>query len=200
VRVPADLYGNAESVNLGGKLWTRRRRHDGAWTDGDGRWTYLDTADLPGLIMLDPGHPQPEEDAWHCYLPAMEITMAIATDDVSPQAEEDIFSAWLDRPWSLLGLLSPVNVSWLHQPHRFRPLLRAVVDAWPALQAEGARYSTGAPDGRDLWSVPNNLTYMLANMGLSNARLSRPLPSGGLPELLERVADWNGRPARERWG
>jgi hypothetical protein len=40
---------------------------------------------------------------------------------------------------------------------------------------------------------------MLANMGLPSAYLSRPMPPGGLPELLDHVAGWDGRPTRERW-
>ncbi|HEX8114468.1 MAG TPA: hypothetical protein VF516_42355 [Kofleriaceae bacterium] len=41
------------------------------------------------------------------------------------------------------------------------------LEAWPELDAVGARYY-GAVQGRRLWDMPNNLHFVLANLGVPN--------------------------------
>jgi hypothetical protein len=47
---------------------------------------------------------------------------------------------------------------------------------------------------QDLWSIPSNLKYVLAYMGISGDDLSAPLPPGGLEELVAHAAEWTAFP------
>lgn len=198
MRVPAVLYGTADSVALAAAQWTRARLADGDWPgdDADG----IDPAGTASAVLL--GLPSPgwaSELAFHSYRPALEVTQAIVEEDVSPLVEQEAFDHWLTADWSLAGLLASVNVTWLRQSARFRPFLAAAVERWDGLSALGRRYTDGGEAPAPLWSVPTNLKYVLANMGLNPARLRAPLPPGGLAELAIDVADWDGVPVVERW-
>jgi hypothetical protein len=61
-----------------------------------------------------------------------------------------------------------------------------VFAAWPELDALGSRYyEVGAP--QRLWSLVNNLHYVLAKMGVPNEVLRAPLPPAGPRALLRHA-------------
>lgn len=78
------------------------------------------------------------------------------------------------------------NRSWLYPTARHEPFLHAALAAWDELDAVGARYYV-AVQGERLWSTPNNLHYVLGNMGVPNELLRAPLPPEGPRALLRYI-------------
>ena len=74
-------------------------------------------------------------------------------------------------------------------PHqtRFQPFLHAALAVWKELDAVGPRYSSGSSNGSPLWEQPNNLRFVLANLGVPNEILNSPLPPEGPAALLRCV-------------
>jgi hypothetical protein len=115
-------------------------------------------------------------------------------DEAQPSApspiEDAIFAASHRTSWGVLGLLAHDSQSWLIPSSRHRPLLDAALDVWPELDAVGERYAVG-DHPRRLWSVPNNLHFVLANLGVPNDMLRTPLPPEGPRALLRYVRPVN---------
>jgi hypothetical protein len=103
-----------------------------------------------------------------------------ATDHVL----EPAVSACLSTPWGLLGVLAPVNQIVVYPPHLHRPVLKAAVKHWDALDDVGARYTVGLREGARLWDVTTNLHYVLAQVGVPQSQLRAPLPRGGLAAIV----------------
>ena len=80
--------------------------------------------------------------------------------------------------------LAHESQSWAFPQERHEPFVHAAVAAWKDLDSVGPRYYAGA-QGERLWSVPNNLHYVLANMGVPTEVLRAPLPPGGPAALLQ---------------
>jgi hypothetical protein len=146
----------------------------------------LDTSDHPGMLVLAGITTGPMPN-FHCFMPwkkAWDALFDLRTTLTSPAPIEDaIFEALLQTPWGILGLLSWENRPWLNPTPRHEPFLRAALAVWSELDAVGARYCA-AVQGEPLWSVPNNLHYVLANVGVPTEILSAPLPAEGPRALL----------------
>jgi hypothetical protein len=83
----------------------------------------------------------------------------------------------------VLGLMSHDNGPWVWPRERHQPFLAAVLRFWDEFDAVGPRYYfTGRTEG--LWTMPTNLRYVLANMGVPIETLNAPLPPGGPAALL----------------
>ena len=187
MEIPSLFYGRYAEVNARCRDLVRRLRRGVAWTEAvDG--PLLDTRDRPGLLVLNGPSPLIDDAAhFQCYQPYFRVRDAVGQGRLSADVEAAVFAASLETPWGLLGLLAPANVIWVHLPERYRPLLQAGLRYWSVLDAEGSRYSVGMAEGQPLWSIPNNLKHVLANLGVPIARLQSPLPPGGLAELVGRV-------------
>jgi hypothetical protein len=60
------------------------------------------------------------------------------------------------------------------------------------VRCDGARYSNGSRQSSRLWSLPNAIHYVLANLGMSNQEMDPPWPPGGLLEIIDRAEQrWN---------
>jgi hypothetical protein len=79
------------------------------------------------------------------------------------------------------------NQAWFSSAERYEPFLRAVIHVWDELRAVGPRYYW-ATQGEDLWSIPNNLHFVLANMGVPHDRLRAPLPADGLGAMVKHAS------------
>jgi hypothetical protein len=149
----------------------------------------LDTSAHPGMLVLSGIVTGPALN-FHCFLPwmlAWDALFDLRTTPTSPAPIEDaIFETSLRTPWGILGLLASESQSWLTPTMRHEPFLHAVLGAWSELDAVGARYCFSFRGVR-LWSVPNNLHYVLANMGVPTEILNAPLPAEG-PRALLRYA------------
>jgi len=90
-------------------------------------------------------------------------------------------------PLGILGLLSFDNQPWFYGHEEwYAPFLEAVLGGWDELDAVGSRYYI-ALQGQSLWSIPNSLHYVLANLGVPHDLLRAPLPPEGPRALLKYV-------------
>jgi len=148
----------------------------------------IDTADHPGLLVMN-GIMQGPVSNFHCFAPwrlAWDVMFDLRAQPTVPApVEDEIFAASLEVPWGVVGLLSADNQSWLIPRERYQPLLHAALSIWDELDAVGARYCWSV--GERLWSVPNNLHFVLASMGVPGDVLRAALPPEG-PRALLRYA------------
>jgi hypothetical protein len=148
----------------------------------------LDTSAHPGMLVLS-GIVQGPVPNFHCFLPwtlALDALFDPRTPTVPTPTEDAVFEASLRPPWGILGILAHENNSWLLRTKRHEPFLHAALEAWSELDAVGDRYCSSFY-GKRLWSVPNNLHYVLARMGVPTEILNAPLPAEG-PRALLRYA------------
>lgn len=148
----------------------------------------LDTSDYPGMLVLAGIVTGPVPN-FHCSMPwrkAWDELSDPRTPAVPSPIEDAAFEASLRTPWGILGLLSSESQPWLYPTTRHEPFLHAVLGVWSELDAVGARYCSSFY-GKRLWSVPNNLHYVLGNMGVPTEILNAPLPAEG-PRALLRYA------------
>lgn len=149
----------------------------------------LDVADTPGLIVMIRSILGPISN-FHCFAPmrdAWEALSDLRTEPTVPSAaEESTFADSLRTPWGILGLLSPDNQPWLIRKSWHQAFLDAALEFWNELDSVGPRYFW-VGQGERLWARPNNLHYVLANMGVPNDALRAPLPPDG-PRALLRYA------------
>ena len=187
MEIPDLLYGRYAEVNARCRKLVSRLARGVAWSEAvDG--PLVDTQDRPGLLVLNGPSPILGGAAhFQCYLPHFRVRNAVGQRRLSADVEAAVFATSLETPWGFLGLLAPANVMWVHARERYGPLLQAGLRYWSILDAEGARYSVGMAAGQPLWSVQNNLKYVLANLGVPIAALQVPLPPRGLSELIERL-------------
>lgn len=188
MEIPALFYGRYAEVDAacrevvaglaGGESWA------GAMDDAP-----IDTQDRPGLLVLNGPSPLLGGTAqFQCYLPHFQIRSAVGQKKLSADVEAEVFAGSLQTAWGVLGLLAPANVMWVYPRERYEPLVAASRRYWDVLDAEGPRYSVGMPTGQLLWSVPTNLKYVLANLGVPPAVLRSPLPPGGLAEVVGMIS------------
>jgi hypothetical protein len=153
----------------------------------------IDTSQYTGLLVMSGVRPGPEPN-FHCYMPwklAGDALIARRRDPAVPTPEEDaIFDASLQAPWGVLGLLAGDSQSWLVPPQRHEPFLEAVLAMWPQLDEIGYRYSA-SDQPRPLWSVPNNLHYVLGQLGVPDDVLCAPLSPNGPRALLRYLRPAN---------
>jgi hypothetical protein len=196
VQLPAIQYGDWKTVKKRmARVVTRLKRGadlaEVMIADG-----MLDTATTPGMLGIFGIIPGPVAN-FHCFMPWRTLwhelyEMRERSGDLvtPPAAENTIFAASLRTSWGVLGLLAHDSQPWLYPPSRHRPLLHAAIEVWPELDAVGARYY-GAVQGRRLWDMPNNLKYVMANLGVPAEALTTPLPPEGPRALLQYVRQVN---------
>jgi hypothetical protein len=193
VQLPAIQYGDWKTVKKRmARVVTQLKRGadlvDVMTADG-----MLDTDRLPGMLVMH-GIKQGSDPSFHCFEPwklAWDALFDMRTEPTSPnEIEDSIFAASLRASWGVLGLLAHDSQSWLIPASRHRPLLHAALEAWPELDAVGSRYYW-AVQGQRLWTVPNNLHFVLANLGVPTELLNAPLPPEGPRALLRYVRPVN---------
>ncbi len=186
MELPALFYGLYRDVKRRtGKIVTQVRK--GAdWMALVEAGGFLDTATTPGLIVLEGPSPMLGGEA-HFQAWLLWSQFYYAEPPLTDEVDEAIFERSLSQPWSMLGMMGGNNSGWVREKRRYRPFLRATRRYWDLFDAEGARYTDGSRGGFRLWSLPNNIKYVLANLGMSNEEIDPPWPPGGLPELIDRT-------------
>jgi hypothetical protein len=187
VRVPSLLYGLYEDVLARSRDVVRHLAEGEAWSD-ELVGNLIDTHEKPGLLVL--AGPSPllaRASAFHCYLLHFQIREALGQRRLRTDLNAAIFAASLHVAWGVLGLLAPANVMWMHESARRRPMVDASARFWTILIGEGDRYTVGLPRGESLWSVQNNLRYVLVNLGFDPSELLRPLPASGLAHFIDAL-------------
>jgi len=188
VLLPAIQYGDWKTVKGRMRKVVTQLKRGAGLIEVMAHEGMLDT-DQPGMLVMN-GILQGPALNFHCFAPwrlAWDGLFDQRTEPTVPTPVEDaIFAASLEVPWGIVGLLSSDNQRWLYSKARHQPFLHAVLAVWDELDAVGSRYYW-AVQGQRLWSLPNNLHYVLANMGVPSDVLRAPLPAEG-PRALLRYA------------
>ena len=186
MELPALFYGLYRDVKRRTSKIVTQVRKGADWMELVEAEGFLDTATTHGLIVLEGPSPMigggAHFQAWLLWWQLID-----AQPRLSEEIRDQVFDCSLTHPWSILGLVSAHNKGWVRETRRYRPFLRAVRQYWDCLDAEGERWSTGSPYGSRLWSLPNSIMYVLANLGIPGDTLRAPLPPGGLAELIDRT-------------
>jgi hypothetical protein len=190
MRMPAVIYGTYKTAQSGVRSALTRFAHGAPWPAALIGAGTVDTAELPGLLLLSGPNPLLSNgDHFHLFLPLTQLSRTISQGRLAPAAEFGVFADSLTTPDGVLGLLAPPNVMWVYPPERQAPFLAAVARFWRALDDQGARYSIGMAVGSPLWDLPSNLKFVLARGGIDTAVLNAPLPPGGIDALIEAAAN-----------
>jgi hypothetical protein len=193
LQLPAIQYGDWQSVKARMRRVITQLKRSANLIDVMTHEGMLDPAEHPGMLLMIKSARGPELH-FHCFAPwrlAWDVLFDLRPEPTLPAPVEDaIFAASLEVPWGVLGLLSSDNQPWLYPKERHQPFLEATLAVWDELDAVGARYYV-ALQGRRLWTVPTNLHYVLANMGVPIDVLRAPLPPQG-PRSLLRYARAQG--------
>ncbi len=191
--LPAVQYGDWKTVRARTRKIIAQLKRGASFVEAMTRDGMLETADTDGFLVVM-GIQGGSAANFHCFMPwkdLWDVVFDMRTTPTSPSALEDaIVDASLQTAWGILGLLSHESQSWVFPPKRHEPLLHAAIAAWKELDSVGPRYYA-AVQGERLWSVPNNLHYVLANMGVPNDVLRAPLPPDGPAGLLRYVRQGN---------
>lgn len=183
--IPAVLFGRYAEVNRKVKkavtCMTKGAALDEALSVDD----QTNASQTNGLFVLN--GPSPSlggGDHWHVWLPWTVLNNVAGKGSLTPCRMNEIFEQSLTSNWGTLGLLAHANQIWLFPEQRHPPLLQAALHFWPEFAHEGSRYSSGSAAGATLWSLPNNVKYVLARRGVSVEALMSPLPNGSLADFL----------------
>ncbi len=192
--IPSVLYGSYKEVKACCNEVVMRLKKGQTWDQAMPAGHMTETAENSGLILLNaPYAALGKETNYQCYFPLSAIDEARLDNALPPDTIDAIFLASLQTPWGLLGLLSRDNTGWFEKDGAqksedgYRPFLRALLPQWDLLYGEGDRYAMGSTHGENLWDMPTNLHYVLANMGASVDSLREPLPPGGLPAFIQKM-------------
>jgi len=187
--LPAIQYGSWKEVKKRMRTVVSQLKRGKDLGEVMSRGGMLDSSAHPGMLVLS-GFTIGPTPNFHCFMPwkkAWDALFNRRRTPLSPAPVEDaIFEASLRTPWGILGLMTSENQPWLYPTARHEPFLHAALAAWSELDAVGARYCYSVHRER-LWSVPNNLHYVLGNMGVPNEIVRGPLPAEG-PRTLLRYA------------
>jgi hypothetical protein len=190
MRVPAVQFGDWPIVRKRMRsIVTRIKRGESivAVMTEDGM---IDVNEHPGMMMMG-GTMLAGRENFHCFMPWLPLWQTLldsrAKTPPPPGAMAAIFEESLTVSWGVLGLLSFENQMWIARPDRFQPFLNAVISVWDEFDTVGSRYVAGM-QGESLWSIPNNLHYILANLGVPDDVLSGVLPPEGPRALLNMYA------------
>jgi hypothetical protein len=185
LELPAIEYGLHADVRRRASAAMRRFAAGTPWADALEAGDRVSTATSPGLVVLNgPAPLLAAEPNFHAFLPLALVLEGVRKGKLDDGLREEATLASLDTPWGLLGVLAPVNQMLVYPPSTHRPVLEAAVRWWDVLDAVGPRYTTGLREGARLWSVVNNLHFVLGRFGVSDDTLRTPLPTTGLRGIV----------------
>lgn len=186
MKLPALFYGLYREVKRRTSKIVTQIRRDKDWialVEAEG---FLDIESTPGLIVMHGPSPLLSgQSHFQMWLPWSQLRAKV--EDAKSPLLQRVFDESLTRPWTVLGLVARGNHSWFIQRERLRPFLQTVRQYWDTYAELGPRYTNGSDMGDELWSIPNNVTHALAKLGISNEVLNKPLPPGGLGELIDET-------------
>jgi hypothetical protein len=188
MQLPAIEYGDWASVKARMRKVITQLKRGASFNElmtADG---LLDTATHEGLIYIDGPNRIGGGPHFHTFAAARVVGHALLVGGLPSALKDPIFAASLETPWGVLGLFGGNYDEWLFpRQTRFEPFLHAALAAWKELDAVGPRYSSGVGYGSPLWEEPNNLHFVLANLGVPHELLRSPLPPEGPAALLRYV-------------
>lgn len=159
------------------------------WNESIGAGPPIAVSTARGLIVLNgPAPLLAGEPHFQAFLPLLVLLEGVRKGNVPESKVEEAVSASLATAWGLLGVLSNPNQRVVLPPARHLPIARAALAHWGALTSIGPRYSAGLREGKELWEVPNNLGYVLGQLGVPADEINRPWTGEQVKALLASVA------------
>ncbi len=183
--VPDFLYGRFREVKAACRRKVTQLRRGASWDDLAG--DLVDTREVPGYFALD--GPSPllgGGQHFHFFAPAQVIFNAIPFR-LPEETYLTLFEPAIATNWGFLAMLSDWFQAFLWRPGHQQRFLHVLLRWWDELDAEGPRYSTGSNYGKPLWELPTNIQYCLVREGLPDADCDKPIPAGGMAELVART-------------
>jgi hypothetical protein len=194
MRIPSLLYGRNAKVKANCRR-VAAAFANGAPLDELIGTERVDTRATDGLLVLDgPSVALASGNHFHCFALCGEISHAKVKMRLPNSVWDQVYEWALKEPGRFLTLFSPLGGHYFRKnPSWVRPYVRALVEFWPVLVAEGARYSNGLlehPTG--LWETNMAFKGALGDVGVPTEDLMASLPSGGVPELAKPYLDEQG--------
>jgi hypothetical protein len=182
-----------ESLDFGEMMDTFEVRDAGIWGRSDG---------YP-LLLIDPDRSLASHiDEFHCYSFFREIALG-KNRFVDPRWDAGLDKAFgwsLQAPWRLLGIAGQVGSAFLLTPRKglpadpedlprgksewYAPFLRAALNFWDVLEAEGPRYNFMG--GRLFSMTPTSILHVVGQLGITSD--DNPLSTPGRTLELLRAA------------
>lgn len=187
MQLPTFLYGLYRDVKPQCRKLVTRLRRGTPWSELTD--DYVDTDDVPGLLVLDGPIPYlGHEPHFHIFAP-LTIARYAMPDRLGWEHTQVIFEESLKTAWGVLGLASQSGQFFIphvsaHDRLRF---IQAMVSFWDEIDGVGARYTMAYQTGSRFWDVPTMLKYCLGHAGIPVEKLSEPLPPGGLEALVAEI-------------
>lgn len=202
--LPKFTYGTYKEVKNNSMKIMRRLRRGEAWSEIFLNTSMLDVNYHQGWIVVDGPCPIINEYGaknFHVYVlhDVINYYWISQVNDFKQRdaIEYEIFKNSLGEAWSVLGVISLKNESWISFSSReyydqlanlkYRPLMKACLEYWPTFSDIGDRYSIGLPEGRTLWRWPLGIGRILLQMNVPLEVIQQPLPSD---RGLNVINDW----------
>jgi hypothetical protein len=186
MQLPLMFYGLYRDVKRDVSKVAAKLRKGGDWMGMVEAAGLIDAGSVPGYLVLDGPEKmlggEPHFHLWPLLWQIGQGEQSLHTDTM-----KSVFEQSLAAPWSTLGLVAIKNTIWLFPRERYSPFLQAVRQHWSMLHSAGERYTNGLTWGQSLWAIPNNIKYVLANLGATAQTLNASLPPGGVPELIDKI-------------
>ncbi len=184
VQIPAALYGTQKEVGTCVRAMLKQIEA-GVPLDVAVGAERIDPQETGAMIVLQ-GRSRliSQVPCIHIYEPLLEIELGVYNKKHPPEIMDRLFEEALANPWSVLSLIASANQMWVYPVSRHRPFWDRVVEWWPLFEGVGPQYTSGGSSAKDLWSVPNNVHYVAAHLGVPVEIVKRrPLPPGGINAL-----------------
>ena len=179
------MYGRFREVKREcSKLVTQLRRGK-PWAELGGEM--IDTREHPGLLVLDgPSNLTGGDVNFNLFATAHAISYAIPRR-LPHEAPNELFEPMLATHWGFVAMLGQWGRCFLFPPGHQAAFLHALARYWDDLDPDQPRFTNGSRSGDPLWQLPTNIQFCLAREGLAGELFERPVPPGGMAELVAQT-------------
>jgi hypothetical protein len=187
LRVPSSTYAAAKEARARVSASLKRFLGGAPWDEAFG--PLISLHDHGGFVVLNGPAPLLEGEPHHqAFLPWTLLLESRRKGKVSDAKLEEAVTSSLKTGWGVLGMLSPPNLTVVIPPPRHRAIASATLSFWSEIVGLGPRYTAGLREGRPFWEVPNNLSYVIAQLGVPASGLNGQQREDQLRALLESVS------------
>ena len=98
---------------------------------------------------------------------------------------QEVFVCLLEKDWSALCLAEAQNAVFWHHKARWIPYITAMLKHWNVYVEMGDVFDSNVYYRNTIWEKNDSLQFILANLGIPDEVLQRPLPGMDLKRLLD---------------
>jgi hypothetical protein len=185
MKVPKMFYGRAGAAKSRARKATKGLSATldfDSFDPGD----FVDTATLPGALMLSSERHQEPGEHFHCYVLSVAVEERCDVDELL-----EVMTKWMrwsfEELWRFTGVLGTDTTFVLSRnPELRRPYVKAAAKYWEELNAEGRRYGPFIDEPGSVCEQWWNLSFTIANLGVPNDEVL-PAMEAGPTEFLRRI-------------